>query len=80
MRDVHYARRIGLWIAFLGYGKEAFVAHDVRVGHDSVPMDYETRADTARNLTGTPWRAIIRLLRSSLDSNQTVGHPRGFDG
>ena len=78
MRDVHHPGRIGLWVAFLGYRQETAVADHVRVGHDPIPSDDETRADAARNLSAAPRRAVIRFLRSRLNSDQAVGDPRGL--
>ena len=78
VRDMHHPGWIGLWIAFLGYRQETGVADNVRVGHDSILSDDESRSDAARNLSSAPRRAVIRFLRSRLNPDQAVGDPRGF--
>lgn len=72
MRHEQHCRAVFVRVAIPLDRQIATIADDVRIRHDTIPIDHESSADSALDRAGVPWRAVIRLDFRRCDANEAL--------
>ena len=72
VRHELHRRPVFVRIAIALHREVAAVADHMRIGHDAVAFDHESRANASLNSTRIPRRSIIRLNFRRRDPDQTL--------